>query len=155
MASAIRNVQAALVAKFTTAVPAGASVHNGPRKRGNRPSQYLLVGVNGIDEDAPGLRSAQERSPMNGVWREEAGEVDCTVVAWSGDPDGFGTIRAAADGIVAACEAAVNADPQLGGVLQPRNNFAELTALDIREAHTDKGPFVEAVFTISYSTVLT
>ena len=154
MATAGRNVQSALVTLFTAAVP-GTTVHNGPRRRGNRPTQYLLVGVNGISEDTAGLRSTQAPSPMDGTWRDEAGEIDCTAVVWSGDADAFDQIRSTADSIVAACEAEVNADPQLGGLLQPANNSAALTALDIREAHTDKGPFVEAVFTISYSTVLT
>lgn len=155
MATASRAVQTYLAALFTTGLAPATTVYNGPRKRGGRPRQYLLVGVNGIDEDAPGLRSSQGPSPMGGGWREEEGEVDCTLVVWTGDAKGFATIRAAADSAVAACESAVNADPQLGGLLRPANNFAHLIALDVREAHTDKGPFVEAVFTIAYSTLLT
>lgn len=155
MATASRAIQSYLAGLFTTTLAPATTVHNGPRKRGVRPKQYLLVGVNGIDEDAPGLRSTQDPSSMGGGWRDEAGEVDCTAVVWTGDADKLDEIRAAADGIVADCEAAVNADPQLGGLLQPANHFAHLTALDVREAHTDKGPFVEVVFTISYSTVLT
>ena len=155
MSTLTREVQNALVALFTTALDGVADVYDGPRKRTGNPTQYLIVGVNGLDESGPAVRSTQGPSTMSGDWRDEAGEIDCTLVTWTGDPDGLDTIRATSDTTIGLCEAAVNADRRLGGLLQPANNFAHLTALDLREAQTSKGPFVEAVFTISYSTVLT
>ncbi len=155
MATATRDVQAALVNLFTSALRGdGVEVHDGPRVRGKQPSQYVLVGVNGLEEDGAGLRSVQGPSAMQGDWRDEAGEIDCTVVTWSGKAD-IPALRVKSDSAIATCEAAINADPQLGGLIKPANNFAHLTALDTREAQTDRGPFVEAVFTISYTTILT
>jgi len=153
MATKLWDVRAALVALFA-AVPAPTVVYDGPRVRGNTPGQFLQVGVNGLDEDTAGMRAAQAPSPMSGDWRDESGEVDCTIVAWTGDTD-MTAIRTAAESIVASCEALVNADRSLGGLLTPANNLAELTALDVREQRTDKGPFVEVTFTVSYGSVLT
>ena len=155
MPSALRDVRSALVTLYTAKFAGTATkVFNGPRVRSAVPKQYLLVGVNGIDELEAGMRAVQNPSSLSGVWRDEAGEVDCTAVAWTGDTD-MTTIRAAAEGIVDACEIALNADRSLGGLLTLKSNLAEVTRLDIREQRTDKGPFVEAVFTVSYTTTLT
>lgn len=154
MPSALRDVRAALASIYGAAVPSGVQVFEGPRNRSATPKQYLLVGVNGIDEFEAGMRSQQVQSPLSGdSWREEAGEVDCTAVAWTGD-ESMTVIRSQVEAIVDACETAVRADRTLGGVLR-LTGLAEVTRLDVREQRTDKGPFVEAVFSTSYSTVLT
>lgn len=153
MPSALRDVRAYLATLYDEANP-DVPVYEGPRNRQPAPKCYLLVGVNGIDELEAGMRSAQVVSPLSGDgWREEAGEVDSTAVAWTGGED-MTQIRDDVETLVAACEAAVNADRTLGGLLR-LTGFAEVTSLDVRESRTDKGPFVEAVFTTSYSTLLT
>lgn len=153
MPSVLRDVRAALATMYGAANQ-GVQVFEGPRNRSATPKRYLLVGVNGIDELEAGMRSQQVPSTLSGDgWREEAGEVDCTAVAWTGDED-MTTIRSQVEAIVDACEAAVNADRTLGGVLR-LTGLAEVTRIDVREQRTDKGPFVEAVFTTSYNTVLT
>lgn len=155
MPSALRDVRSALFTLFTTTFTASATeVFNGPRVRSAAPKQYLVVGVNGIDELEAGMRAAQTPSPLHGTWRDETGEVDCTAVAWTGEVD-MTAVRSAVEGIVDACESAVNADRSLGGLLTLKSNLAEVTRLDVREQRTDKGPFVEAVFTVSYATTLT
>lgn len=153
MPSVLRDVRSALASIYGTALP-GVQVFEGPRNRSATPSRYLLVGVNGIDEFEAGMRSAQVPSSLSGDgWREEAGEIDCTAIAWTGGED-MTKIRLHVEAIVDACETAVNADRTLGGVLR-LTGFAHVTGIDIREQRTDKGPFVEAVFTTSYTTVLT
>lgn len=155
MGSALWVVRPALFTLFSAAQPASVAVYDGPRPRGDTPKKFLLVGVNsGLDEGSEAMRAIQSPSAMDGGWRDEVGEIDCCAVTWTGDDD-MTAIRDAARDIVATCETAVNADPTLGGVLTLNNNQAELVRLDIREARTDKGPFVEATFTVAYATVLT
>lgn len=151
MPSALRDVRSALFDLYSEAL--GVEVFNGPRPRSHTPKQYLLVGVNGLDELEAGMRSTQTPSTLSGDWRDETGEIDCTAVAWTGETNMDG-IRAAAESMVDLCESALLADRHLGGLLPMGHNTAEHVRLDIREQHTDKGPFVEAVFTISYSTTL-
>lgn len=152
MPSALRTVRSALFDLYTEAL--SVPVFNGPRPRSATPKQYLLVGVNGIEEIEAGMRSNQTPSSLSGDWWDETGEVDCTAVAWQGETD-MTAIRAAAKSIVDICETALRDDRHLGGLLVPANNTAEQTRLDIREQQTSKGPLVEAVFTVSYSTTLT
>lgn len=156
MASALWVVRPALLAILEdAAASSGATVYDGPRPRGETPKLFLLVGANsGLEEGSAALRSVQSPSSLSGTWREEIGEIDCVAVAWTGEGD-MTTIRNDAKSLIDACEAAINADRSLGGVLTLRSNLAELTRLDIREERTDKGPFVEATFTVSYGTVLT
>lgn len=152
MPSVLKDVRTYLAALYGGA-NSGTPTYVGPRNRSNTPKKYLLVGVDGIDELEAGMRSTQSPSSLSGPWRDETGEVDCTAIAWTGGDD-LEQIRADVDAIVAACEAALNADPTLGGLLS-LTGFAEVTSLDVRETRTSKGPYVEAVFTTSYSTVLT
>lgn len=154
MPSALRDVRSALYTLYDAALADPVIVFNGPRPRSATPKQYLLVGVNGIDELEAGMRSNQVPSPLSGDWRDETGEVDCTAVAWTGEVD-MTTIRSVVEGMVDTCESALNADRRLGGLLIPANNVAHVTRLDVREQHTDNGPFVEAVLTVSYTTTLT
>lgn len=153
MPSALRDVRSALFDLFTEALDP-VPVFNGPRTRSAAPKEYLLVGVNGIEELEAGMRSGQAPSTLSGDWRDEAGEIDCTAVAWSGDTS-MDPIRAAAESIVDTCEAAIVADRHLGGLLTPAHHLASITGLDIRELRTAKAATVEAVFTVVYSTTLT
>lgn len=153
MPSALWPVRSGLLSLFTSAFAASdTEVIDGPRKRGQTPRQYLVVG-NELGEE-PHARSVQQPSALAGGWRDELGEIDCTAVAWSGGDD-LAALRLTVEGIVDACETAIAANPTLDGLLQPASNHLELTGLDIREARTDRGPFVEATFTVSYATVLT
>lgn len=154
MPSALWPVRSTLVDWFTTAFGGTDTVvFDGPRSRGNPPRQFLIVGASGEIADVPYARTVQQASPMGNLWREEAGEIDCTVVAWHGDTD-IAPLRTLVEDIVDTCETAINTDRTLGDLLT-MGNFAEMTGLEVREAQTDKGPFVEAVFTIAYATVLT
>jgi hypothetical protein len=154
MPSALRDVRSALYNLYSEALT-GPVVFNGPRPRSTTPKEYLLIGVNGLEELEAGMRSSQGASDMGGGdWREEAGEIDCTAVAWTGDTN-MAAIRSAVESIVDVCETALRADRHLGGLLTPAHHIAEQTRLDVREQHTDKGPFVEAVFTVAYTTTLT
>lgn len=154
MPSAFWSVRTALASRFTTAfAETDTKVYDGPRPRSTPPAQFVVVGASGEIADVPYARSAQQASPMGNLWREEAGEIDCTVVAWHGDTD-IGPLRTLVEDIVDTCETAINTDRTLGELLT-MGNFAEMTGLEVREAQTDKGPFVEAVFTVAYSTVLT
>lgn len=150
-------VRTALTDRYTTTFSGSATeVFEGPRPSGNTPQQFVIVGATSslVDESGIAARSAQQPSSLAGEWREEAGEIDCVAVAWSGELD-LDPLRAIVAGLVSSCEAVLKADPQLGGLLEPKSYLAELTALQITEARTAKGPYVEAMFTVSYGTVLT
>lgn len=155
MPSALWLVRPALHSMFES-VLTDAKVYDGPRPRSETPKRFVIVaaGSGTGDDTGAAQRSVQSPSPMGGGWRHEDGEIDCVAVSWSGDTDLAGS-RDAAREMVDRCEAAINADPTLSGVLTPSNNFAEVITLDLREAQTDKGAFVEAVFTVSYGTLLT
>lgn len=156
MPSALWPVRTALVAQLTAALEdTDTVVFDGPRVRGNPPAQFLIIGASGEIADVPYARTVQAPSAMGNGWRDELGEIDCTVVTWSGGADELPALRSAAEAVIDVCEASINADRTLGGVLQPKNLGAEVTGLEVREAQTAKGPFVEAVFTIAYATVLT
>lgn len=132
-------------------------VFEGPRPKGTAPKKFLIVGARSslVDESGPASRSAQQPAATgDGSWREEAGEIDCVAAAWSGVED-LEPLRDAVIAIVDICEIALKAHPQLDGLLVPADYQAEPTAFEITEARTTKGPYVEAMFTVSYGTVLT
>lgn len=152
--SALWVIRPALVELFT-AEQVAPVVYDGPRPRGEQPKEFLLVGASSMEDDAaPAMRAVQGPSSMADAWRDEVGEIDCTAVAWTGDND-MTLIRAAAKSTVDRCEVAINADPSLGGLTVLNSNLIELTGLDVRESRHEKGPFVEAIFTVSYRALLT
>lgn len=133
-----------------------AQVVEGNRVRGDTPELFLLVGaVAGIGADLVVLaddrwgRLVSAPDPMSAGWRIDEGEVDCVAVAWSGSPDDLPRLRSEASSIVRVCEAALVANPRLSGLLDGEN-FAQVTGSEFRDPHTNKGPYAEVTFTVSY-----
>lgn len=130
-------------------------VFEGTRSREATPELFLLVGAGTTLDDQlatgndPWGRLVGSSDPMSPSWRIKEGEIDCAAVAWSGSPDDRPSLREDVSALVAVCEQALVGDPRLGGLLEGEN-FAELTVEEFRDPHTDKGPFAEVVFTVSY-----
>lgn len=146
------DVRSALVDTFTAAVASDVIVIDGPRSSGSTPKQFVVVGAVGDDvlgvEPGDGAAASHEWSTMGPGERQELGEVQSTIVAWSGATD-LEVLRDQVQAIADACEAAVVADPSLGGVLDDMHE-ADVTGLRVSEAQTTDGAVVAAVLTVSY-----
>lgn len=162
MPSLLWSVRSALVTSFAApAAAAGADLYDGPRRRGDTPKLFLVVGADSDDpftaadadfEDTLTGTSRQEWSPEGpGTWREETGSVLCTAVAWSGDDD-FAPLRAQVEALVDVLEATLLANRQLGGSV---GAGVELGELRVWERRSTQGSAVGAVLEISYQSTLT
>lgn len=147
-------VQSALVDMWAAALPSVA-VMDGPRVRSTPPAELVQVGVNTIDADATTRRSTLQPSRLSGPWFDEAGEVDSSFVAWSGNPDDLSALRARVDEMVDAAIVALQSDPHLGGLLGQASTVAQVSAVEGREQQTTKGVVVETVVTVSFTALLT
>lgn len=158
-ATKLWEIRAALTATFTTALAGtGARVYDGVRPRGESPKKLLIVGMSSAFEETavtgPSCRARQVPSTMGQEWRDELGEIDCVAGAWTGEKTTV-NVRALVEEIVTSCEAVLNGDPQLAGLIQPSNNLVELSTLEVTEGRTGNGPYAQAMFTVSYGTLLT
>lgn len=160
MTTRLWAVRTALVTVFGTAVDPTA-VHDGPLARAdNAPKSFLLVGTDGGgdgtgDDLADGAVVNQKPSLMANGWREEDGTIECAAWAWSGGTD-FVPLRAALAEMVDACEAALLADPTLGGILAPQGYRAEFTGpFRTREVQTAKGAVARSAFIVAYRALIT
>lgn len=155
------DVRTGLIDTFTpVAVAASAKLFDGPRRRGDTPKLFLVVGADSDDPfDAPvdvddtltGLVRQGWSAEGPGTWRDEAGSVLCTVVAWSGD-DEFAPLRARVRSFVDDLEAALIADRQLGDTVGAGVELAEMRVWERRRAD---GIAVGAVLDIAYQSLLT
>jgi hypothetical protein len=158
MAFLLWPARAALFEMFTTAA-APTKVYDGPRARGaSTPKKYVLVGAsvaNPAAEDiiAAGGSASQDWTTFGPNERQEAGTIPCTVIAWHGSTE-FQALRDAVQEILDACEAALIADPSLGGVLDDLHS-ADLIDVSVSESQTKAGAAVAAVFTVAYGATTT
>lgn len=134
-----------------------ARVYEGTRDVGGTPDLFLLVGApSALDDELtvdvpPWGRLTSGPDPMGpGSWRLEEGEIDCAAVAWTGSADGRPELRLDVADVVATCEAALVADPMLGGLLEGEHR-AQLAGQEYRDPLTADGPFAEVVFTVVYT----
>lgn len=161
MPTALWDVRAALAAMFAAALE--QRVSDGPLGNTTAPKAFVIVGSTGgdvgsdtfglgdIDDD--GCSVSQARSKVGNNWRDETGSITCAAWAWNGG-SAFGPLRTTVSGIVDVIEAALQADRSLGQLLVPPGN-AEFTDLRFAEQQTKKGAVVRAVFTVSYTALLT
>ena len=149
------SVRSRLTALFEGVFASDASVEvfDGPRTRSTPRPTFLLVGVGGdvapsTDPEASEGGSARHEMVVFGPRLDEVGGVPCTLVSWSGSADLAGPRAVAADKL-AECEAAIAADPTLGGLLLGEQG-AFLDEVSVRERQTSKGAVVEVVFNVAY-----
>ena len=159
--SRIPDMIAALVAAFTADPALGAggipdppvAVIDGPKVTGDTGPLALWVGVDEIDNPTP-ISANAEQQWMAGPGRRGRTEqltVHCTIQAKSGSDD-IAPLRAQAAAVLAAAEAALRADPSLGGVL--RNADAAVTGAEWRQYPGNPGMAVRVMFAISATAIL-
>lgn len=158
MSTKLWAVRTGLVTVFTAAMPTDVQVFDGPMTYTTPPKRFLLVGTDGGEDGGgatdDGSTIRQELSDLGpGIWRSEAGEIVCAAWAWSGDTK-FVPLRTAIAEITDACETAL-ADRTLAGILPHPSFGVEFGAVRFREEQTPNGAVARAVFTVSYSALLT
>lgn len=143
-------------AAASTGPARAAQVIEGNRVRGDTPELFLLVGaVAGIGADLAVLaddrwgRVVSVPDPMSADWRIDEGEIDCVAVAWAGSANDLPRLRTNASDVVRTCEAALVTNPRLSGLLDGEN-FAQVAGMEFRDPLTNKGPYAEVTFTVSY-----
>lgn len=113
--AALRAIQAA----FTARLPAGTLITVGPGVTDDAAlSGQVFIGCSDPDEKtyAEAVIGSQQWAFLGHTTRDETFTVHCSAVAWNGDTNAL----AAVDGVYAlmgAIEAAIVADPTLGGAL--------------------------------------
>ena len=155
MPSAIGDVLPALGVLVTTAV-SPTRVYVGPKPTSENAREFLCVGFD-PDGTGDGVTTDQTISPMGNDWVDESGDVTCTVVCWSGSTD-TAPLLARADDLLDLVDAALKADPRLGGVLV--NGAADgskarvLGRGGMQLSSAARGASARLTFTIHYSTLL-
>lgn len=158
MPSAIGDVLPALVAVWTAALAAeSATVYGGPKPTSATALEYVTVGFDPTG-DGEGVTTNQVISDLGNRWIDESGDVVCSVTVSSGGDDLVGLL-ARADDLFDLCDAALVADPTLGGVLTPGagdGGYARvLGAGGLEQSSGAQGSAVRLTFTAHYSTLLT
>lgn len=145
MTTLLWDVQAAVKALLTAAV--AVPVYDAADLIGEDARAFVTVGQAGEDDDT----ATAEQTP-NGAgypFRDEAGEIPCTITAWDGGTE-IAPLRATAKALLTACTSAVLANRSLSGLLSAPG-LAEVTTLRLREGQTDRGALVDITFTVRYS----
>lgn len=111
--AAFRAIVAALVANL----PAGTAVIPGPAL--SHPNEMSYVNVGCDDSDTLNVYSnavsgAQAWAQLGGGYRDETFTIHCEATAWNGDNDCLAAMDAVY-ALMAGIEAALVADPRLGG----------------------------------------
>lgn len=146
----LNEVIARLVIIFDAATP--WPVVDGPKPEAVNHREFVLVGSTGEDEDGGVIdRVSSDLGP--GTWRDESGEVICSVWSWSGGND-LSQRRALALATTSTLIEAVEADPSLGGLLTAPQ-LAEVLDVRYQPRQTETGAIVRVVFTVSYRTLET
>lgn len=159
MPAAWPKVQQALVAQLRD-LPAwaGVEVSDGPPVDREAPYRYCAVGTT-VEDDSGGAyeRTNQlEGAGWAGAVRESGRVQSELEVAAEPDPDNpdaltdLAAVRTEAFELVDAWEAALAADPTLGGVLGQLGTV-ELS-VDVQPMQTDQGALQRLVVTVAYST---
>lgn len=138
----------ALVSALTTALP-DADVVDGPAV--NRPNigrDTLYIGWSGEEGDNTSANADQEWASLGNRARNEAMVIVCRAHTSSGETV-MKPVRDAALALVAATEAALRTDPQLGSALVPPGlaQFGSIRTLN--QLQTEQGAQCGAVFTVN------
>lgn len=143
--STIATAVAALVTTLTNANP-GVLVIDGPPTT-ELPNDYVAVD---ISDSGPATQGTQDWAALGNRRKQEDYTIRCEASSWSGNTGagsgdyGMSGPRARAWQLFDACEAAIRADPTLGGVTGLRQ--AQVTEFDGTATQTPKGP----VYTVGF-----
>lgn len=156
MPSAIGDVLPALVALVTTAV-APTTVYGGPKPTSDTPAEYVTVGFDPNNPDTDGVVTDQDVSPMGNDWVDERGDVTCGITVWSGDSDATALVQRA-DDLLDLIDAALKANPRLGGVLVNGSSDGSKARVlgrgSLRQVSLSNGAAAVQTFQIHYSSLL-
>lgn len=123
-------------------------VYDGPTVSGDTPSDFIVLGGTEDPDDEP---SSFEQS-WNGLGaktKNEAGEITCAILVGTGG-EGVKESRDRALVILAEFEAAVRADPSLGGVLS--GGWCHVSGGRHVQRLNTQGLYVRVTFTVAYQT---
>lgn len=144
-----------LVATFQAAPTLGqaspqVNVIDGPAVTADMGPLTLWVGADDISQAVPvAARSTQSRgqpfADLGGQSRNEVISVPCVAQA-QGATDDVRTLRVAAAGIMAAVDALVRTDPQLGGTVI--TTMPGVASAEWRQGLTERGMAAQVMFTI-------
>ena len=143
----LHTVITTLTTTFNAAIV--PTVYDGPVPAAVNATDYGLVGSTGEDgeEGATADLTLSDLGP--GTWHDEAGEVVCAFVSWSGSNDVVAR-RLAALNMASACADAVHADRTLGGLLT-EPGLAQVSAFRYGAHQFKEGALVRVTFTVTYS----
>lgn len=159
MATRLWDVRDRLTSIYTEllAAESGVEVFDGPMRPSAAKKTWVIIGSDGGDDggggDEDGAVARQTASRLSPPWRDEAGEITCSVWSWGGDTS-YVKHRATVSRIVDLCEASLVADRTLGGLLKP-SDIAEFGDLRVLEFQAKSGAVVRAAFTVAYRTLIT
>lgn len=133
----------------------GAPVYLGPEYllTAEQPDLYVVVAYPGGDEDLVSLGGmTQSVGPMAGATRprDEAGSIECRVIAETGDNDVQGVLEAA-DAAVQALAQAIRTDQALGQTLGGRISQVGVLVGEPLLYAADQGAGCEWALTITYT----
>lgn len=147
----------ALVSTFSQGI-ADADVFDGPLAQFPSAKRFLLVGADELGgNDGVVFQTSTQRSPLaNGEFLDESGEVTCSAWAWTGSTteSAWKPTRDAAFELVNECDALLEADPTLGGVLA-LGHYLELRTQRGLQMQMENGLLVCVRFTVVYSALVT
>lgn len=139
----------ALIAQLVTQLDAALDVpvSDGPKIGGDADPAWLEIGVDDPElGGGGGLTAASSRIEWTGLGAKSRNEhitVLCAAWAWTGE-DLVSVPRATAYDLVAAVEAALFADPSLGGVAL----FGGVNELTLRQGLTEQGATAAVLFQV-------
>lgn len=123
-------------------------VHDGPVVATVATTDYVVIGGTEDPDDEPSSFD-QDWNGLGARTKTEAGEVTCAVLVGTGEED-VKRARDRALEILGEIEAAVRAEPTLGGVLS--GGWAQVSGGRHVQRLNSQGLYVRIVFTVSYQT---
>jgi len=144
--STTSRVGAVLDALVTTlSAGTATAVYDGPPLVSDAPTTFVLVGATDEAESVVPIR--QDWAGLGHNSRNETGEIPCAVVSQSGDTV-IKTHRDAVLTILGELEAAIVADPTLGGAVQA--GWLLIASGDLTQSQNNQGARVTVNFTVEY-----
>ena len=124
------------------------AVYDGPAVTSDVPSDFIVIGGTEDPDDEPSSFD-QSWNGLGARTKNESGEITCAVLVGSGD-EGVKVSRDRALVLLAQIEAAVRADPSLGGVLV--GGWAHVSGGRHVQRLNTQGLYVRVTFTVAYQT---
>lgn len=124
------------------------SVYDGPANTTTTTTDYVVIGGTEDPDDEPSSFD-QSWNGLGAKTKNEVGEITCAVLVGTGNDD-VKVARDRALAILGEVEAAVRADPSLGGVLI--GGWAHVSSGRHVQRRNSQGLYVRITFTVAYQT---